>query len=375
MSRRSEKSTGRLGVRLALVCGGASLVGAGVLVVLLVQTFASYVPGEHAGVVRQGWLFGALVALVVAGGVALAAYLQGGQIRSRLTDLGLGVSKLGRTGGEVRIRVAGNDEITSLGRALQYLATDLQAMHAELQQSGGSSASLDKQVRELRDKTLDDELAEADGCEVGGAIGAGSRGGLDYFGSVGAKDDTGAVKVAVAYVVSAEGGSAMSVLACRLARDEIVRALEAGATARKALVHTNRTMHGKLPRGVCAKASLIEFADGEAKLYQAGYRAPLWICSAGQVLELAAEGLALGLDAGPVFEKGLRSEKIPMQPGVRLVQTNEAGVRMPDLLELVREHSPKHTMPFVNLVIGALEKDAGGDGLREDVLLLTLKRS
>ena len=93
------------------------------------------------------------------------------------------------------------------------------------------------------------------------------------------------------------------------------------------------------------------------------------------MLELAAEGLALGLDDGPVFEKGLRSEKLDVQPGVRFVQTNDAGMRMQDLLDLVRAHSPKHTAPFMNLVVGSLESDAGADGLREDVLLLTCKRT
>ena len=74
-------------------------------------------------------------------------------------------------------------------------------------------------------------------------------------------------------------------------------------------------------------------------------------------------------------EKGLRSEKIEMSTGTRLVMTNDAGVRMQDLLDLVTEHSPKHTSPFMNLVLGSIESDAGAEGLREDVLLVTVKKS
>jgi hypothetical protein len=222
----------------------------------------------------------------------------------------------------------------------------------------------------MRDKSLSQDFAEPEGFEVDGAIGAGDRGGLDWFGSSPTKDGG-----AIVWVVSAEGGSAMSVLAARTARDEIERAIEAGANGRKALSHTNRVMHKKLARGVCAKASVLQLgADGTVKLYQAGYRAPLWIASAGEMLEVSAEGLALGLDDGPVFEKGLRSETIPVQTGTRLVQTNDAGVRMQDLLDLVQEHSPKHTAPFMNLVLGGVESAAGSDGLREDVLLVTAKR-
>jgi len=309
------------------------------------------------------WMFGALMSFVVGIVVAIVAWMQGGNVGSRLTDLGLAVSKLGRGGTEVRVRVAGNDEVTALGRAVQYLANDLSSMIAEMEKGRGASASMDPAVREMRDKALSPP-APVDGYEVDGAIGVGSRGGLDYYGCGNG----------VMWVVSAEGASAISVLAARMARDELARALEAGANARKALAHTNKVLFQRLPRGACAKASLVEVGADGAKLYQAGYRAPLWICRAGQVLELAAEGLALGLDDGPVFEKGLRSEKLDVQPGVRFVQTNEAGIRMQELLDLVRAHSPKHTAPFMNLVLGTLEGDAGSEGLREDVLLLTCKR-
>lgn len=353
MSRRGGKRTGKLGAKLAAVCGGAAVFGCLLAVVLL---------GPQD---QRAWLFGVLMSVVVGGVVALLAWMQGGHLGTRLTDLGLAVSKLGRGGTEVRVRVTGNDEITALGRALQYLSSDLTSMFQELDKGSGTAATMDPAVRELRDRTLDEALAEPEGFEVDAAIGAGSRGGLDYFGSIGN----------VAYVVSAEGAGPIAVLGCRMARDEIVRALDQGVTARKALAHTNRVLHKKLPRGACAKASLVEVQDGrDAKLYQAGYRAPLWICKAGDVFETSAEGLALGLDEGPVFEKGLRSETIPLQPGVRLVQTNDAGVRSQDLLDLVREHSPKNTSAFMNLVLGALESDAGSEGLREDVMLLTVKR-
>ncbi|MGE0142677.1 MAG: hypothetical protein AB7I19_14685 [Planctomycetota bacterium] len=352
MAKRGGRSTGKLALKVALGTGLSAALG-GILIVVMMG------PSDQ----RQ-WLFGALMSVVVGAVVAIAGWVMSSGIASRLTDLGLAVSKLGRGGTEVRVRVAGNDEVTALGRAVQYLANDLTAMIAEMDKGRGASASMDPAVRELRDKALTDPAA-VDGFEADGAILAGSRGGLDYF---------GVAKSGVVWTVSAEGASALSVLAVRLARDELVRALDTGVNARKALAHTNKVMFQRLPRGICAKASLVELTEQGAKLYQAGYRAPLWICRAGEVLELAAEGIALGLDDGPVFEKALRSEKLDVQPGVRFVQTNEAGIRMQELLDLVRSHSPKHTSPFMNLVMGSLESEAGSDGLREDVLLLTCKR-
>ena len=53
---------------------------------------------------------------------------------------------------------------------------------------------------------------------------------------------------------------------------------------------------------------------------------------------------------------------------------NDAALRLDEFVELVQQHAPKHTAPFMNLVLGGLEAGAGEGGLREDVALLTAKR-
>jgi hypothetical protein len=318
------------------------------------------------GAVGHGWLLGLILAAFIGLVVGIIGWLQGTGLGTRVTDLGLAVAKLGRGGTEVRVRIRGNDEVTALSRAVQYLASDLAALAAE-QAEGGTSAALDAQVRELRDRTLPDELESVEGYEMDAALSAGHRGGLDYFGAVPSEMGT------VMFLVSAEGAGPASVVACRMVRDEVLRALKAGATPRKALAHTNRVVHRAVPRGVCAKATLVQLGPGEAKVYQAGARAPLLVCSGGKISEREAEGLALGLDEGPVFEKALRSVVIPVTTGVRLVLVNEAALRVPDFRSLIQTHSPKHTVPFMNMVLGNLGESEGG--LREDVVLLTAKRS
>jgi serine phosphatase RsbU (regulator of sigma subunit) len=236
--------------------------------------------------------------------------------------------------------------------------------------AAGAVVDVDPQVRELRDKVLADQHPEAPpGFEIDAAMAAGSRGGLDYFDCI-TKDGT-----TVMFLIGAGGNNTASVLASRMARDEMVRAIGAGANARKALTHTNRVLHKTLPRGVCAIATLLEVGeDAAVKLYQAGARVPVVLCAAGELEDLTAEGLALGLDSGPVFEKGLRSNKLELAAGMRLVVVNDAGNRNEELIESIREHSPKHTAPFMNMVLGELEDGAGAAGLREDVVLMTLKR-
>ena len=370
---RKGKSNGRLALPLALGGAGAGLVGGLLLTAIVMVNAAKGIPASEADIASRAWGIGIGLSFLVAGLTGAAGWMLGGRITSRITDIGLAVSKLGRGGSEVKVRVAGNDEVAALGRSVQYLATDLQTMLADQSKAGGGiPISMDPFVKQLRDKTVPQQFADVAGHEFDAAMANGSRGGLDYFDLV---TTTGDNAQSVVYVVTTEGQGPLAVFACRLARDELHRALAAGAAPRKALAHTNKVCKNTLPAGVCAKATLLQVTPDGGKLYPAGARTPLLICQRGEVLELNAEGIAIGLDDGPVFEKSLRPQESAMSPGTRLVLGNDALLRSAGLLDLLRQHSPRHTRMFMNVVLGGIEGDAGSDGLREDVLLITLKKA
>jgi len=354
MARKSGRSTGKLAGRFALTSGAGAL---------LTGLIAS------ADALFKGQVTAFVVPVLFGAGSAIAGWIVGSRIGARLTDLGLAVSKLGRGGTEVKVRAGGRDEIGALGRSLQYLANDLTELQKQQEKAGGALATMDPQVRQLRDRTLPQSLPQYAGFEIDGALCAGSRGGLDYY------DAAVVEETAVLYLVSAEGFGAVAVVACRMARDELHRALAQGAAPRKALSHANRVLKQHLPPGACAKASVLQLSADGAKLYQAGARAPLLVCQRGEVREVAAEGLALGLDDGPVFDKALRPQEVATTPGVRMLLANEAALRTDDFRARIAQYSPKHTAMFMNMVLGGIEEDAGGDGLREDVVLISAKRT
>lgn len=368
MARSSNKSKGKLGLTIALATGGAALLAgfAGSLVVLL--NLQGAIPEANADVLQKGKLAALTVPFVIGIVGGIIGWMLGGKISSRLTDVALAVSKLGR-GSEVKVPSSGDDEIGALGRSLQYLANDLTELVKQGDKKGSALATQDPQVRQLRDKSLPQSLPEITGYEIDGALAAGSRGGLDYYGAATVDDSV------VVYLVSGEGQTAASVVAARMARDELQRALAQSAAPRKALSHANRVLQQSLPAGVCAKATLLQVSAGGAKLYQAGARSPLLICQRGEIKELSAEGLALGLDDGPVFEKSLRPQEIAMTAGMRLLLVNEAALRTQSFRERVLENTARHTAMFMNMVLGGIEEDAGSDGLREDVVVLTCKRN
>jgi len=349
----------------------SGVAAAGVLLLIgvaLVNSVGAYVLPAHSDRVTLGYTLSVVLALVGGLVVATVVYFQTAGVAARLREIATSVNKLGH-GAEVRVRVSGNDEVTDLGRAVHHLATDVASLGKASDDEGSLSLAFDPQIRELRDRTLPQGLASADGLELDAALSPGSRGGLDYFDGV-VKDGR-----VVLFLLSAEGKGATAAIGVRMARDEVLRALNAGATARKALTHANARLHSNLPRGACAVATLLQLEAGEAKIYQCGARVPVLLCARGEVSEISAEGIALGLDEGPVFEKGLRSHKLQLASGTRLVLLNDAGLHQPDVVDIVREHSPKHTAPFMNMVLAAIEEEAGEEGLREDVVLITAKKS
>jgi Stage II sporulation protein E (SpoIIE) len=366
-SRKSR--SGKMALKIAIIAGGAGFAVSMLVGVIVVGKLGGHVEGKGAqDIVSQTHLVSFFMALVAGVAVGGTTFGVASGVASRLVDLSLAVSKMGR-GTPTHVRVSGNDEIAVLGRALSALANDMAGQGAEEEKGGGAAVDFDPKVRELRDKALPDGLEGIQGFEVDAALSAGSRGGTEYFDGK-AVDDS-----AFLFLVGVQGSSAAATVAARMARDELLRAIGAGGSARKALAHTNRVLHRHLPRGVCAMATVLEISDDTVKVYQAGSRVPVLLCSAGELEDLTGEGLALGLDSGPVFEKGLRSNAIEMSPGMRIVVVNDAGNRNEDFVASIQNHSPKHTAAFMNMVLGELEQDAGAGGLREDIVLMTVKRA
>ncbi|HLU38651.1 MAG TPA: hypothetical protein VK081_04650, partial [Planctomycetota bacterium] len=129
---RARSRRGKLALQLGLIGGGTALFPALVVALVVVQTLGGAVdkPAER-DLLARAWILGPALAAIAGIVVGIVCFALGNGIASRLTDLGLAVNKLGRGAGTVKVRVSGNDEVTSLGTSIQYLANDLAAMFAD----------------------------------------------------------------------------------------------------------------------------------------------------------------------------------------------------------------------------------------------------
>src|SRR5580765_496183 len=218
------KAIGRkLAMRGALLGGLIGLLAGGTTTLVAVGAVTPAVkPEDRDTAGGEGRFRGLSLTLLWTGLGAVAGFAFGSRLSGRVRELGQTVQKLGRGSVEVRVRATGSDEVTGVARSLQYLANDLAALMKDLEQQerqGGALATMDPLVRQLRDRVLAQSMPQLDGYELDAALSPGSRGGLDYFDALAVED------MVVCYLVAGEGNGTLSVVAARMARDELQRAL------------------------------------------------------------------------------------------------------------------------------------------------------
>lgn len=103
----------------------------------------------------------------------------------------------------------------------------------------------------------------------------------------------------------------------------------------------------------------------------------------GNVETLVPDGIALGFDRGPVFDRSLRVNEVSLEEGDRLVLHTGSPVRVHNAAgdelgeatweEVVRRAAPRATRDFIAAVGGALDKYRAGTTIEEDVIVVTLR--
>jgi serine phosphatase RsbU (regulator of sigma subunit) len=167
-----------------------------------------------------------------------------------------------------------------------------------------------------------------------------------------------------------------------------VRAAAPGELSPAAVLKTvNRNLAGDLPAGrhVTALYVVIDTREGKATIASAGHL-PLIVYrhASGKVAKVNPEGIALGLDHGPVFERALQEGDIPIGLGDRIVLytdgalniSNEYGEEYGEsrFYESVAREAPKNSQAFVNFVGSAIDQFHLNATQDDDITISTVKR-
>lgn len=104
-----------------------------------------------------------------------------------------------------------------------------------------------------------------------------------------------------------------------------------------------------------------------------------------KLMAIQADGIAMGFDKGPVFDKSLKEAEVEFQPGDRLVLATEGlfKIKSPDGSELgtkgfakcVIKHAAGDSAGFVRKVVNNLDSFAGGEVKAANITFVTIKRN
>ncbi len=322
-----------------------------------------------------------LTLVFIAVGV-LVAFLMGRGITRPLHQLTEDVQIIAQGNLDHRPHVRSKDEIGVLSQNVDVMARSLKnAQQAEvehLKQKHQLSVAL-----EIQSNLFPKTLPKLEAYEVEAHYRPGPEVGGDYYDVFELPDGRLFLMVA-----SASGKGIPAAMLTVMARSFIAATAERESSASAIFKAVNRLLSPDLRRGmyVTALAAVLDQKACTLTIANAGHNPLLRYDAATKaVAAVHSDGIALGFDKGPVFERSLRETEVPFNPGDRIVLCTPGvfGIKDKDGKELgeanfnklIAREGAKASGAFVNLVVHILDRyTEGGGAIETDITFITLKR-
>ena len=273
-----------------------------------------------------GLILGITFAVIAAG--ALVAVWIAGQVAAPLEDLVDDVRQISHGNLHHKTRVRSGGEVALLAKTIDRMVSSLkEAQDAELELS---AAEREMEVAaEVHEALLPDATPEVEGYELGALqIGCPTPGG-DFFDFLQLED--GRIGLLLCEV---SGKGVPGALVAATARSYLRTVLGDTGDITEGLRRVNGYLAKDVRRGmyVTAMYVLLDPATGQAEVACAGHKVPLLRYSAAErkIRILQPEGIALGFDRGPIFDRALETVEVELEPGDRLVLSNTGPVLVQD---------------------------------------------
>ncbi|MBI5434276.1 MAG: SpoIIE family protein phosphatase [Planctomycetes bacterium] len=187
--------------------------------------------------------------------------------------------------------------------------------------------------------------------------------------------------------VSGKGvpGAMVGAMARAYLRSELAR----GGDVRVALRTVNRDIARDIRRGmfVTALYVLVDPKTNSAWIACAGHKVPLLrvVSSDGKLRTIQPEGIALGFDKGPVFDRRLEVGELVLAPGDRLLLCNSGTLAVTNgngaeigekaVYTAVQKHAAQSSEDCLERLKTVLEAHADGNAFAKDVSVVTIART
>ncbi len=319
-----------------------------------------------------------LVACACAGFILASSRTSEG-IKGVVRDLDI----IGRGKLDHRIATGGSGEVGYLRRGVDRMAKNLQLIQTtgagDLDQAMAKELELANQIHQ---GLLPADTPRIAGYELETIFKIGRAIGGDYHDYIELDDHRMAIVLADCSE-SLRGVPAAMVMA--MTRAYMKASIDPATGPVDWLKAVNRRLSRDLKPGMAVTALVVvlDTTSHEAYAASAGHR-PIALWRQGKTATVNPNGIALGLDIGPVFDKTIEEKKFNLQKNDRVVlytdgviaAKNESGEAYGEerFLEAVRRQGAMNSAAFVNFIAGGVDKFIGEGEQTDDITVCTLKR-
>jgi len=321
-----------------------------------------------------------LVVIFIGAGIGVA-FLMGKRVAGPVKSLIEDVSIV--AGGDLEHHTVpkSQDEIGLLARTFDKMTKNLQeAQHKELELAAQRHQLAVAQ--EVQAKLLPEVIPQAEGYEIQAFHRGSKEMGGNFYDVIQFPDGKrGAI------VASASGKGIPAAMVMTMARSFIRSLTHKSDDLTDMMRECNRLLSPDLRAGMYVEVLmvLLDPSQNKARLVCAGRTMLLRFDAKNQKLTaVQADGIAMGFDKGPVFDKTLKETEVEIQPGDRLflgaqslfsIKNPEGGeIGTKGCARLLVKHAAEDSATFVRRMVTSMDNFAGGEVQDSEITFVTIKR-
>lgn len=300
-----------------------------------------------------------------------------------IKDLSRELDRLGSSGDPTRRINARGAEASAVARSVERMVSNLKFRDSHAMQDLGEVVSKEQELAgQIHHGLMPKDPPRLAGYEVETLFKPGFEIGGDHFDYFRIDDTHLGV---ILMDTSVRGIPAALVMAMARA---YVRAEAPGVhSPAEVLMKVNRLLAADLSQGqyVTALYVVIDTTAGSAKVASAGHL-PLVVYrhAIGKTAVVNPQGIALGLDVGPVFDREITEVEVEIGVGDRLVLHTDGALKVQSetgdeygearLYASIKQEAPKNSQAFVNFVGGSIDQFHLTTPQNDDITISTVKR-
>lgn len=329
--------------------------------------------------VANALLIGLVISIVIGIG---AGYLFSGRLTNPIQLLLEDIQTVSEGNLDHRTRPESKDEIGQLARTFDRMTRSLNEAREREIETRALEHELDI-ARDVQSNLLPEWKPQIQGWDLDAYYRPSKEVGGDYYDFIEIDDDHLGIIVAD---VSGKGipGSMVMTMTRAMVRMEATHNISPVET----LIKTNDMLAGDIRQGmfVTCMYAVLNRREHTLKVASAGHNPMvLWREEESKIRTVNPNGIALGFDEGPVFERSIEEREISMNTGDRFViytdgvveamNEEEEGFGDRQFYELIGKFAAKDSSELTRIVVDRVDTFTGGAEQHDDITILTARRT